>query len=343
MLHKLTGFFSRRIVRITFGILISAASLYLAVRGLEWSEIAQVLSRAAWGLVVLALISTCLNNLLKALRWKFLLDPAQGHISYYNTLWSFMVGQMFNYMLPARTGELSRVYIVGEMGVSRAFIVGTLFLEKVLDMVSYALLIVWMLVWFPRPDWLGSSGWAFVASTFLILVLLLVLVFRKKEFLAWIERVFKRLPAALNEFSLGQVQAGLKSFSSLEKRGSLVNLSMMTFGIWGLAVLTNFFVFRALDIEVPASAALLVSIILQAGIALPAVPGKFGVFEYACILALSLFGISQEVAFSYGLLLHAIVLAPVVISGLYSMWRLGLNQEDWKRLRQPYDQMGEQT
>jgi uncharacterized membrane protein YbhN (UPF0104 family) len=51
-------------------------SLYLAVREIELADILEVFSQASWRMVILALISTCLNNLLKALRWKVLLVPA---------------------------------------------------------------------------------------------------------------------------------------------------------------------------------------------------------------------------------------------------------------------------
>jgi hypothetical protein len=61
------------------------------------------------------------------------------------------------------------------------------------------------------------------------------------------------------------------------------------------------------------------------------------------MLALAIFGISEEVSFSFGLLLHVIVFAPVIISGLLSLWLLGLKEKNWKRLRHPYDQMGEQS
>lgn len=339
MIQQLRGFFSRRIVRVGIGILISAASLYLAFRGIEISDVMAVLSQAAWEMVLLALIATSMTSMLKALRWRFLLEPAQKRISYYNTLMSFMVGQVFNALFPARAGELSRIYIVGEMGISRAFVVGTIFLEKILDMISYTLLIIWMLVWIPHPAWLSQSGWAFALATFVFLTALLVMFFRKREFLGWLKKKSGRLPAPMGAYGIDQVQTGLNSISILESKGSLVVLGTITFGIWTMAVLTNFLTFQAVDIDMPVAGAVVLLIILQAGIALPAVPGNFGVFEYACILALAIFGVSQEVALSYGLLLHAIVLLPVIISGLLSLWLFGLKDKDWKKLRQPYDQM----
>jgi len=343
MINKLVESLSRRSIRIGIGLLISAVSLYLAVRDIELGDILKVLSQASWSMVVLALVSSCLNSLLKALRWKVLLLPAPVRISNTNVLMSTMVGQMFNSIFPARAGELSRVYVMGEMGVGRAFVVGTILLEKVLDMISYTLLIFWMLIWIPHPDWLSQSGWAFAAGTFIVLTGILIFLLRKQEFMAWVDKALLKLPGRIGAFGVGQFQKGLSSFSVLEKRNSLLNLATVTFGIWALAVLTNIFTFRALQIDLPAAGGIIVLIILQAGISLPAAPGKFGIFEYACMLALAIFGISEEVSFSYGLLLHAIVLAPVIISGLFSLWLLGFKEKNWKELRHSYNQMEEKS
>ena len=68
----------------------------------------------------------------------------------------------------------------------------------------------------------------------------------------------------------------------------------------------------------------LVLVGLQAGISLPAIPGTIGLFEYICILALSVFGVDQSLALSFGLLLHAIVLIPTTLAGIASFWVLGL-------------------
>ncbi len=212
MINKLVELLSRRSIRIGIGLLISAVSLYLAVRDIELGDILKVLSQASWSMVVLALVSTCLNSLLKALRWKVLLLPAPVRISNTNVLMSTMVGQMFNSIFPARAGELSRVYVMGEMGVGRAFVVGTIVLEKVLDMISYTLLIFWMLIWIPHPDWLSQSGWAFAAGTFIVLTGILIFLLRKQEFMAWVDKALLKLPGRIGDIRSRAVSKGIVQF-----------------------------------------------------------------------------------------------------------------------------------
>jgi uncharacterized membrane protein YbhN (UPF0104 family) len=62
----------------------------------------------------------------------------------------------------------------------------------------------------------------------------------------------------------------------------------------------------------------------------PAVPAQLGVFEFACVLALTAAGADQESALAFGLVLHLLVYGPPAILGPVSMAIEGLT---WARLR----------
>jgi len=55
---------------------------------------------------------------------------------------------------------------------------------------------------------------------------------------------------------------------------------------------------------------------VQAGNIPPSVPGKLGVFEYAVVLALSVFGVSKGMALSYGIMLHIVAYLPKIVLGM---------------------------
>ena len=112
----------------------------------------------------------------------------------------------------------------------------------------------------------------------------------------------------------------------LQSRSGLFQVSFWTAVSWGTAILNNFLVLLALKIYLPWTASLLVLIILQAGISIPSVPGKIGIFEYMCVLGLSVFGIGQVSASSYGIVLHVIVLFPTTLLGMVFFWLLGLGE-----------------
>ena len=82
-------------------------------------------------------------------------------------------------------------------------------------------------------------------------------------------------------------------------------------------------------------ARLLVLIALQAGISLPSIPGRFGIFEYICVLALGSFGVAQPLALSYGLLLHFVVLVPTTVLGGVFFIGLGRERRRWLKRSVP--------
>ena len=122
-----------------------------------------------------------------------------------------------------------------------------------------------------------------------------------------------------------RIESGLASLEIIRRRDDLLRLIFWTALIWGLAITTNYFTLLALDIHLPLTASMLILFGLQAGISLPAIPGTIGLFEYICVLALSVFGVDQALALSFGLLLHAIVLVPTTLAGMVSFWILGLS------------------
>jgi hypothetical protein len=59
-----------------------------------------------------------------------------------------------------------------------------------------------------------------------------------------------------------------------------------------------------------------------------------GTFQYACILALGLFGVSQADALAYGLVLNALQLVSLVIQGLIALPLAGVHFADIRTARQ---------
>jgi glycosyltransferase 2 family protein len=86
--------------------------------------------------------------------------------------------------------------------------------------------------------------------------------------------------------------------------------------VWASAVLNNVLMLWAFGIDLPLEAALLLLVGLQVGISLPTLPGTIGVFEYVCVVVLALWGVERTLAFSYGLLLHAVVMIPPMLVAL---------------------------
>lgn len=318
MKRAVARLFSSRITQLLLGLGVGFLCLYLALRGVDWLEVQKTILKAAPLYICLAFGVTVVNIALKILRWQVQLNPDRQKIRLPGIAASFLSAQMLNAVVPIRLGEVQRVYVIGGSGSTHGFVLGTIVAEKSLDMLAYAVLIGILLLWIPLPKWLGGSVSALIGITLIQVALLFILVLKRDYFLGLLEKLSQHFSARIREILLKNTHSGFASFDVFRQPLPALKLSLFTALIWSAAVLANYLVLMALDIRVPLAASLLVLVAVQAGISFPSLPGKIGVFELTCILALEFFGVSRAIALSYGILLHAVVLIPILVPGLIS-------------------------
>ncbi len=315
-------------VRWSFGLALGGLLLWLAAREVNLADVAGVLAQADPGWVVGAVGSVLLSLFFRSLRWQILLAPGRPNaprLSHSLLLASLFVGQLLNALVPTRLGDLSRAYVVGREGLSRSFVLGTVVVEKLFDAVAYGLLLLGLLALTPLPAWARPAVISFVILMAMLFVALVLTGFNRGRLLGWLTTA--RLPWLPRSLQLGvarRLDAGLVSLDVLQRRATVAQLLIWSLLIWGMGALTNYLLFFALGLDLPAAAALLLLIVLQVSVTLPPSPGNFGIFEGICIFTLAVFGVDRTTGLSYGLLLHAVVFLPTVIGGLISLGRLGL-------------------
>jgi len=279
-----------------------------------------VLSRADPLFFVLALGSILLTTWAKGIRWRLLFYPGQARFSIRDCVAALLAGQLANNVLPARLGDLLRVYLLGERGgASNVFSLATIVVEKAMDSVLLLLLIALLAVRMPMPPWLARSSLLLSGLLGILLALLLMVANQRRRIVqvldGWIARhsslgflrVIQHLAEASGELRAlhnGWVQAQLWGWSLL---------------IWLIAILTNALVFWSLHQSFDPLAPPLLLAVLMSGAILPTSPLQLGVFHYLCIITLSLFGVAQSTALGYAVLLHLVVYLPIIIGGLWGL------------------------
>ncbi len=301
------------------GLVLGFFFLYLALRNVLWTEVLAVISEAAPGYIILSCGVVLLNNLLKIVRWGFLLSSSGVLVKFWDISASFVSAQLLNSLTPIRIGEISRVYQIGSSGTSPAFVLGTIFAEKYLDIVAYAILIAFLFIWIPLPNWMDETVLLFGIFSLLASLGLLVFVTKRKYLIRIIDAISQRFPTDVQSFILKNTHSGFASLSVFQSGTKIFSLVLITMSIWATALWTNQILLLALGIHAPAETSFLVLAAIQAGLSLPGLPGKIGVFEYACILVMEFLGFSQSYGLSYGILLHTVVYGPVIVFGLMSI------------------------
>ena len=306
-------------LRWTGGLISGGCFLYLALRGIPLNEVGGALSQVEPGWVVLALLGAALNNIAKVWRWQVMLSERRMRVSFWLGLRAILVGQMLNFILPARTGDVSRAYLVGIRGTGTVYALGTIVLEKIFDTLLYGLLFLITALFFPLPDWLHNSGFTLLFIAGVLIVVTLFMARYSDKILNLSVRVAWRLPASLQERIEPRLQDALQTLEVVRNTHTLLYMILWSLFIWFTAVLPNWALLQALSLPGGWLAAMTVLICLQAVVSLPGVPGRVGIFQYACILALGLFDVPETLAFSYGVLLQVVTVLPVILGGVVSL------------------------
>jgi glycosyltransferase 2 family protein len=311
-------------------LVVGGAFLFLAFRHVALDQLGGAFRQldARWFVPAIAL--SLLLQVFRAWRWQLELRPL-AHVPF-GLLWVVVsVAYMAINLLPVRLGEVVRPWLLSRRStVSFSNVVGNLIVEKTVDsavIVFYILL--GLLTTENLPAWV-RRGAVVPAVAFVALALVIVLIWRKGE--AVVERRAARwLPERFRARVVGVARALIEGMRVLGHPALVVAVFAVSIVLWFLPILSSWVMIRAFHLAVPFNAALIVFIFIGFGTALPQAPGMIGTFQYACILALGLFGVSQPQALAYGLVLNALQLSTLVAQGLVALPLAGVSVRDLLR------------
>src|SRR5665213_344974 len=88
---------------------VAAALVALFLHNVDLRGVVREIARARPQWLALSLLAVCLNLVIRARRWQFLLEPL-GHTTFADAFRATAVGFAANTILPARAGEVIRPY-----------------------------------------------------------------------------------------------------------------------------------------------------------------------------------------------------------------------------------------
>jgi uncharacterized protein (TIRG00374 family) len=295
------------------GLTISLGCIIWAFFALDFRQVAAALKKARWDWLLFAVVAVLLRIAARAARWRSLFAaPRPG---YWASLTALVVGQTLNYVAPGWAGDLTRAFLVGEHAEqSKGRALGTVAVEKVLDLVLFLCFLAFLSLCMELPEWLKFPARVLGLMALVGLAVIAMGLVRR----AWVERLLKwallPLPATWRERALGLADHLLDGLAALCSPRMLAQAGFWSLWMWGWDSVANYAALRALGLHLPLLAPLLLSTALRAAFAVSAVPGQVGVYEGIVVMSLSLFeGVGAESAFSTGLLRHAASLIPSLL------------------------------
>ena len=311
------------------GIMFSLGFLVLALRDVDLRETANALHRVNVLILSVAVASYVLSTAAKAIRWQLLLAVRKAP-SFSRAFSVMSVGMMMNSFLPARLGDFTRAYLIGEAeSDSKVYVLGTVAVEKVADLLFLLLSLMVLLSQMALPEWLSGSARGMALILAILVPCFVLLAWQRDFILRMVERASRFVPLAWREWLVQQTRYGLTSLDIVRHPRLLIGLFGWSLIIWIIGALTNYLVFLAMGLTLPFWASLLLLVVLQVGTAVPSSPGRVGVFQYLAILTLSIFSVDKDVALGYSIVLYLVVYLPMVLIGGYCLWHEKIT---WQKL-----------
>jgi uncharacterized protein (TIRG00374 family) len=303
------------------GLAISALALYFVLHDVHWSSVRDALKDADYGLVGLAAVLLVVTIAMRAVRWRRLFHPPLT-LPLWQVFGSMNVGYFINNVLPLQMGDLGRAYLVSELAsVSTTRSFSTVVVERILDVLTLLLLLLFIAPFVPVPGWARAPAITLAAGFSLLAVILIGLSLKRERALASVRRLLRLAPApsrAKLEQMAGSALQGFSVLAKPQRAAALLAYSLLCWLTVGLVVYLGMLAF---ELGEGFGAALLVLVATSFGFFVPSSPGSFGVYHAIVIGTLtSVFHVDKSLAVSYALVIHAVFYLPPMLLGPLFLW-----------------------
>jgi uncharacterized protein (TIRG00374 family) len=317
---------------VVLSLLLGALFLYLSFRNVAWDDLRQAFEQFDPFWLGPAILISLLLQFFRAWRWQLELRPLE-EIGLFKLWVVISVAYMMINLLPARLGEVVRPWLLSRRSsVKFSNVVGNLVVEKTLDSVCIVFyLLIGLTTTANLPAWV-RQGAMVPAAIAAALALLVTLLYLKGE--PFVDRwVVHYLPERFGAGLKRVLRSFLDGMLILPNGRLLAAVFIVSMAYWFLPILSSWVLIRGFGFDVPFNAALMVFIFIGFGTALPNPPAMIGIFQYACILALGIFGVSQGQAAAYGVMLNAIQVLTLIAQGLVALPFAGVSLGEMRRAR----------
>ena len=290
------------------GILISIGGIYWAFRDFHFAEFTASIQEVKIIYLVFATILLWGSVWLRALRWRWLFKK-ENSPSIPSLYRAELIGYFGNNVLPLRLGELLRSYIVGkENNLSNSFVIGTIILERLMDMLALVSLAFLLILIYPLEESIRNYIiWGGIISLFTITISIIILSRIK---------VIKADHKIL--IIIKQIVDGLLTI----RKEMLIPVIISSLLIWCIYWVDVFLLQRAFQFNLSWTQVLTVFVISSAALSIPSAPGMIGTFHAAVKYTMvDLFAFSANEGNSFAILMHAYGYILFTLLGAYFFMR----------------------
>ncbi len=288
-----------------FSFVLVAAIIFFLISKLDITQTKEYLSQIHSGYFILAIIAFYLSFIPRIYRWNVLLNNLEEKKGFKDTAEIYMLSWFANALVPAKLGDLYRSYLYKKnYQTSKSTIVGTIFVERLFDLVFVLIMVLILdVVFYQQFQYLSYLLLATALFLGAITLLIIIKKFRNslKKFLP------DKFKHVLDNFEEGAAQC-------LRKK-SVIFIGACTIVTWFLEIFSFYFILLSLNVSIPFSLVIFTLIVSALISTLPITPSGAGAVELAVSGVLILIGLESSLAITIAILHRLVDYWSLLITG----------------------------
>jgi len=315
-------------LKVLAGILVAGFFLWIAFKEVEFAQVIEASKTMSYGWILPFFLATLTAHFIRAERWRLLFNDKAKTPHRITLFTGVMVGYLSNIPF-ARLGEVTRpVYVARQVNESNSKLIGTIVLERIIDMLSLLLLMAFVVIFMiSDPEILNNLFGIDITDSKVLISFALTI----GKYLGVAILSFGLIYAILRALSskIEVIARGFEKFKEITKTFIDGVLAVKELKNWPLFVLYTaliwvcyigmtyipFWMFDMHSVyDLSYADALVLTMVSAVGIIIPT-PGGVGTYHLFITKSLFLlYAVPETIGLAYGTITHASTLAVIIIS-----------------------------
>ncbi len=302
-------------IAVLLGLAFSGMLLWWALREVDPEALLEAFKGVQFIPLSLAGLSLVIGILLRSVRWRLLGGAPAREQGRYSR--STSIGLFANFIMPARMGELVRVFVLKRLlALPLSAVAASAIADRLMDVVM--LVILSILLYFILPVRELIDAWLAGFLIFLCLFGFGLLLTSKRNVLGRfvLNRLLTRWALWLGERPFMFIAGVRRSLSASLGRMLSPQIIGVLMAIMLFDYMAIYSMISGLGLDLPLSAPIVLWVFMSAGATLPSAPGFIGIYQVACLWGFSLFSVAPAMSMAFAMIYQILVL---MVTGLMAL------------------------
>lgn len=314
--------------------LITLLFVFLAFKDMQFGEFAKSIHEINYKIIWLIIPVLIVSMFARGIRLDYLLSKKSG-LSVPELTGVCFAGSALNICLPARAGDFFRAYYLGTKNSSdKVKIFGSIVLERIFDGLCVLGLLFIGIMFFSKNE-LAMQLCTSAAIMFLgaLIVTVLLYKFNKTDYVCevltkWAQKCPEKIANILIKiisFFNRILNSFIGGFEIINSPKMFFMVAFWSVIIWSLECLEFYVTVKSLGLDVGISVTFFIASFIALASVIPSASIFVGLYQYATIQAMALYGIAKEPALVFGIVHPFIQTMTLATIGFIFLFKNGID------------------